>query len=73
MSISSIFLFKMEEWSTGAVCEACLRLAIKSPGHCLDVALVSLLVAFNDFHILFLCFVCDFDQVFVYRYILSLF
>ena len=57
--ISSICLFGVEEWSAGGVCGTRLGLAIKSPEHRLDVVLVSLLVALDDFHTLYWCFVCD--------------
>ena len=65
VSISSIRLFGVEKWNTGAMCGASLGLAIKPPQHCLDVVLVSLLVALDDFHALYWCSVCDFEKVLV--------
>ena len=61
--ISSICLFRVEEWSTGAVCGAHLGLAVKPPEHHLDIVLVPLLVALDNCHTLFWCSVADFEQV----------
>ena len=58
------------EWKNGAVCGTRLELVIKPPEHRLDIVLVSLLVALDNFHTLYWCFICDFEQVYVYRYVL---
>ena len=62
VNIFSICLFGVEEWCTGVVCGARLVLVVKSAEHLLDVVLVSLLVALDDFHALFWCFVVDIEQ-----------
>ena len=48
-----MYLFEVEEWSTGAVCGARSELAIKPPEHRLYVVLVSLLVAPEGSHTLY--------------------
>ena len=55
-NISSIYLFGVEEWSTGGVWSV-------SQEHRLDVVPLSLLVALDSFHALYWCSVAEFEQV----------
>ena len=53
-----IYLFKVNDGYTRTMCEICSKLTIKTPERRHDVFLVSLLLTFNKFHTLFLCFHC---------------
>ena len=56
---AGIYLLKVNNKNTKKRCEICSNLTIKTPERrqC-DVALVSLLLTLNIFHILFYCFYC---------------
>ena len=56
---ADIYLLKVNNKNTRKRCEICSNLTIKTPERrqC-DVALVSLLLTLNIFHILFYCFYC---------------
>ena len=66
VNISNVCLFEVEECCTGGR----FKLAIKLREHRLDVVLVTLLVALDNFYILYWRFVCEFEQFFDYRYII---
>ena len=61
VNISNVCLFEVEECCTGGR----FKLAIKLREHRLDVVLVTLLVALDNFYILYWRFVCEFEQFLV--------
>ena len=65
VNITSIFLLEVEQKNAGTVCEAHSWLELKPPGHPLDVVLVPLFVALDDFYALYWSFDVDFEQVLV--------